>query len=222
VTDIKIFHGSLEEAKRLAMVDYNQFVVKAILAWRGDPLTRTTMEFLVEFEDGAQIWKTWEKDIVDTVCFEEYCRSHSPLRFLIYNRSIADRMCRELRNSDITEVQPGVRVFVDLRSYGATWYAGLGLPRCDTVTYAVEYRYSEWSRGHRRIKCICEVFNEEFVVDRVFVQMFGMTRLLPADWILIDRAFTAKYPQVLPHVNVLASSAPSSSVTSILKRPGRR
>ena len=221
VTDIKIFHGTREEATKLAMVDFSQYVVKSILGWRGDPATRTTMEFLVEFEDGSQVWKTWDKDITDTVCFEEYCRAHSPLRFLIYSRSIADTMCRELRNSDITEVQPGVKVYVDLRSYGATWYANLPLPDAVLRTYAVEYEYTEWFRGHRKIKCVCPVFNEEFTVDRVFVQTFGMQRTMPVGWILIDREFTRQYPQVMPSVNVVSSFNTHREISALVKRPKR-
>jgi hypothetical protein len=219
VTELKIFHGSREEAYKLAMVDFNQFVVKNILGWRGDPLTRTTMEFLVEFEDGAQVWKTWERDITDTQCFEEYCRANRPLRFLLYGRAIADRMCKELRNSDITEVNVGDRVYVDLRSYGATWYGNLGLPNCDTVTYAAEYVFTQWDKGRRRIKCACAIFAEEFVVDRVFIQMYGMQAVLPANWILIDETFTKEFPQVLPGVHLISSSFPLHHSWELMQRP---
>lgn len=196
VTRLKLFYGSRDEAFKLAMTDYNQFVVKQILAFRGDPMTRTTMEFLVEFEDGAQVWRVWDKDITDTIAFETYCRTNAPLRLLLHQRSISDLMCKELRKSDITEVQPGDVVFVDLRCYGATWYSTLGLPDCDTKNYVLRYEYVDWYKGRRRIRVSCPVFQEVFIVDRVFVQMWGSIRELPVNSTLIDKSFLKLYPQL--------------------------
>jgi len=39
------------------MENMNQFEVYAILAWRGDPAVRKTMEFEVRFKDGDIVWK---------------------------------------------------------------------------------------------------------------------------------------------------------------------
>ena len=47
---VKPFYGSLEEATVLAQVDYKQFVVHKITAYRGDT------KFLLEYEDGAISW----------------------------------------------------------------------------------------------------------------------------------------------------------------------
>ena len=46
VSRLKIFHGTLETAKATAVEEVEHSHVKAITAWRGDPLVRTTMEFL--------------------------------------------------------------------------------------------------------------------------------------------------------------------------------
>ena len=54
---VKPFYGSLEEATVLAQVDYQQFVVLNITAYRGDPEKRSEMEFLLEYEDGTIPWK---------------------------------------------------------------------------------------------------------------------------------------------------------------------
>jgi hypothetical protein len=219
VTRLKIFYGSRDEATKLAMVDYNQFVVKQILAFRGDPMTRTTMEFLVEFEDGAQVWRVWDKDITDTVAFEDYCRVQAPLKFLLHQRSISDRMCKQLRQSDISEVEPGVAVYVDLRCYGATWYAGLDLPDCDTKTYVLRYEYVDWYKGRRRIRVSCPVFQEVFIVDRVFVQMWGSLRDQPQHSVLIDNDFLRRYPQLKENQAPVALATPQ--ITSILQRDKR-
>jgi hypothetical protein len=173
----------------------------------------------VEFEDGAQVWRVWDKDITDTVAFEDYCRVQAPLKFLLHQRSISDRMCKQLRQSDISEVEPGVVVYVDLRCYGATWYAGLGLPDCDTKTYVLRYEYVDWYKGRRRIRVSCPVFQEIFIVDRVFVQMWGSLRDQPQHSVLIDNDFLRRYPQLKENQAPVALATPQ--ITSILQRDKR-
>jgi hypothetical protein len=62
VTRLKLFHGTIvEEASEIAMLDQDQFRIDCILAYRGNPLTRTTMSFEVKFIDGSILWKPWDK-----------------------------------------------------------------------------------------------------------------------------------------------------------------
>jgi hypothetical protein len=74
VERLKMFHGNADEAYKAAMLDNDQFVVDRIIAYRGDPDQRTTMEFEVRFADGTVVWKTWDKDLNQTQAFEEYVR----------------------------------------------------------------------------------------------------------------------------------------------------
>lgn len=64
---VKPFYGSLGEAQKLSRVDYQQFVVSNISAYRGEPHIRTKMEFLLEYEDGIIGWKSWDKDRFDSL-----------------------------------------------------------------------------------------------------------------------------------------------------------
>ena len=72
VTRLKPFIGSREEAYELAKKDTDQFEVDCILAYRGDPETRTTMEFLVRFMDGDQTWLPYSQDIFQMQQFENF------------------------------------------------------------------------------------------------------------------------------------------------------
>ena len=54
-----MWHGSEEDAYKAAMLDNDQYVVDRILAYRGDPDQRTSMEFEVRFSDGTIVWKPW-------------------------------------------------------------------------------------------------------------------------------------------------------------------
>jgi hypothetical protein len=57
----------MEEAKVIALWDADQYVIKKILGWKGDPQVRTTMEFKVMFEDGDILWIPYSKDIDDSI-----------------------------------------------------------------------------------------------------------------------------------------------------------
>ena len=96
---IKPFFGSREEAYRVALVDCNQYVIRAITAYRGDPEVRTTTSFEVIFEDDTVVWLPYNPDLAASVPFEEYCRAHAPHFPLIFSdkefcsrRTACDRM----------------------------------------------------------------------------------------------------------------------------------
>jgi hypothetical protein len=99
-------------------------------------------------------------------------------------------------------VKPNDEYFVDLRCYGATWYASLSLPEKDHWTYVLLYKYLAFkNKTHTKIEVSCPVFNEIFVVSNDFIKLYGSNKLLVPNGssvILIDKDFIAQYPQVLP------------------------
>ena len=72
VTRLKLFIGRREQAKEFAQLDGDQFVIKNILQWKGDPNMRSTMSFKVEFEDGDIVWLPISKDLNDSIPFRDY------------------------------------------------------------------------------------------------------------------------------------------------------
>ena len=70
VERLKLFYGTKEEAFKMAQIDNDQYVITRFIAYRGDPDTRTTMEFEVEFRDGSHPWLPWSNDLFDTVQYE--------------------------------------------------------------------------------------------------------------------------------------------------------
>jgi hypothetical protein len=107
VSRLKIFHGGAEEAKKVAMIDNNQFVINEFKAYRGDPKIRTSIEFEVLFEDGSLVWLPWSKDIFETIQYESYCRSRPELYPLIFDAKTSLKRISELNKTPITEVNPG-------------------------------------------------------------------------------------------------------------------
>jgi hypothetical protein len=199
VGDVKLFYGSREDAYQLALNDADQYEISHFAAYRGDPLTRTTMEFYVVFKDGTERWLPWSEDLFSTVQYEKYCSSVPALFPLLVRLSATKQAIALLKRTPITCVQPGDEVFVDLRSYGFTWYNTLGLPDSDFKTYVVLYKYIAWKRKNFTLEVFCPIFNETFVVDHLFVKQYGsITDFNSSHMILIDTDFVNKFPSVLP------------------------
>ena len=201
VSELKMFHGSREAGYEAALRDFNQFEIDTFLAYRGDPMTRTTMEFLIRYKDGTETWIPWNEDIFQTVAYEEYCKSIPALFPIVTRLSVSNRLITEMKRRPITEVAIGDSVYVDLRSYSATWYSQLPIPDRDMLTYVVIYRYTAWTTpAHRKIHARCDVFDEEWDLDHLFVHMYGSCRVFNAERMrLVDREFITQYPQVAPH-----------------------
>ena len=198
VDRLKIFHGSDDDAYKMAMLDADQFVVDRILAYRGDPEQRTSMEFEVRFADGTEKWITWNKDLDTTVQYEDYLRSRPELSPLIYSQKEAASRKVQLNRQPITEVKPGDTVYVDIRCYSAEWYKGLGLTDAEHNTYVVIYRYTKWSNAqHTKLQVTCDILDEQHTVNHDFVIRYGSRKEFLPYMTLIDRAFVIRFPQIL-------------------------
>ena len=202
VTRLKIFHGGMEEAKRVAVLDNDQFEIRKFVAYKGNPEKRTTMEFEVLFEDGSLVWLPWSKDIFDTVQYEEYCRSRPELIPLVYDAKKAAEAIQICNRTPITEVGPGDTVYVNIRSYGATWYSKLPLPDLFHTDYVVEYFYRHFANKRKtQIVAECKVFNEKHTVNHDFVKRYGSNKNIPSDTDatvkVVDEVMVRDYPELL-------------------------
>ncbi len=196
---VKVFHGTREEAYRMAMIDNDQYEVDSIVAYRGDPETRTTMEFLVKYKDGDEVWMPYSKDISDTEQFESFCRSNKQLFYLLYNLKEAKRIASNIKSQDITLIQPGDTVYVDVRCYGEAWYKSLDLPNKYTQQYVVVYKYTEWysTRTRKKIIAVCDVFNETWTLDNLFVYSYGHTKAFdPLGMVLVTPTLLKDHPKL--------------------------
>jgi hypothetical protein len=200
---LKAFAGTPEDAYDLALRDHEQFVVAKILAYRGDPLVRTTMEFEVEFADGQILWKTYDLDLFNCGPYEDFCRSHSELYVLLYPVTQAVQEMKRINDLPITSVAPGDSVYVDLRWYGryASWYQQLGLPDPDHSRYVVRFDYTKWSRNGSKIEARCLVFGDHFkgtkALNGYFVFAWGSKKVFTPDMILVDEDLIVAYPSLI-------------------------
>ena len=115
--DVKMFIGSREEAYKAAKTDDDQYVIKEIIDYKGDPDTRSFMHFLVLFEDDDEVWLQYNTDLALTSQFESYCKCNPELEPL----TMSEKEWRA-RNSDYNSrgmigVAPGIECFVNLKAW---------------------------------------------------------------------------------------------------------
>jgi hypothetical protein len=198
VSDLNIFAATRDESIELAIADIDHYEVKAIVRARGDPLTRTTMEFFVQFMDGSELWIPLNKDLFDLPVYEDFVRTRPYLMPLLYPAAEVSKYVASLNRSPITEVSVGDTVLVDLRSWGHLWYQSLGLPDADSVDYVVECFYTRWVKKPSKLALFCPALGESHVVSRDFVLWYGRTRDFdPQRMVLVDAALVHRFPAIL-------------------------
>ncbi len=129
----------------------------------------------------------WSADVSVTTQFEDFYRTRPELYQLLYSTAEAAKMQAAVNRTYITEVQPGVDVFVNLRFFGSDWYQSLplGLPNSDEINYVVLFTYHRWyhkTTKKTNIVAMCNIFSEKWPVNHSFVREYGSQyTLLPGD-----------------------------------------
>jgi hypothetical protein len=180
------------------MLDNDQYEINTFLAYRGDPLKRSTMQFEVLFMDGTITWREYCPDIANTVQFENYCRAKSELTPLLYTEKESSKRRSELNRRPITVVEPGDTVYVDLRYFGTSWYDQLGLPDADHRAYIVPFKYVKYANKSRtKLTATCDLLGESPTLDHDNVTRYGSRKELREYMTLITKDFILQFPQIL-------------------------
>jgi hypothetical protein len=161
VSRLKLHVGSKESAMEVAMRDKDQYLVKAITAWKGDPNKRSRMKFWVQYDDGDEMWVSYKADLVDNEQYREFIHRDPRLFQLRFSAAIVHIQIEHMRRSPITTVSPGDTVYVDLRYIkGHEAYDKLGLPNAYFTNYVCECSYVRWiGRTHHKIEAKCLVLD---------------------------------------------------------------
>ena len=208
VSEVKLFIGTEDEAKTLAQTDADQHLFQSFNVYVGDPSTRTTVEFEVQFMDGSIMWLEWSKDLFDTTQYEQFCRDNMELFPLLYTVKASKTHITAVRSQNITLVQPNDVVYLKLRNICPYWYDTLENHLHDIyhVQYVIKLQYTDWvtptSRKH--IKAIIPVFNHTLSkLDNYFVTFYGQLRTFTPSMVLVDDDFLATYPTAKPNRQLL-------------------
>jgi len=204
VSRLKLHIGSKESAMEVAMRDKDQYLVKAITAWKGDPNKRSRMKFWVQYDDGDEMWVSYKADLVDNEHYREFIARDPRLFQLRFSSAIVHLQIENLRRTPITAVAPGDRVYVDLRYIkGHEAFDKLGLPNAYFTEYVCECSYVRWiGKTHHKIEAKCLVLD---VLcrnwDSFDVYQFGSGKELLPNMTLVTEAMCVRYPDILESHN---------------------
>ena len=193
------FWGSREDAERVAANDDNEYAVERVLSYRGDPEKRTTCTFKVLYTDGDVVDDLpWSENLSTNEKYREFIAANPacyPLNFSTAELVIEKARLKALNVSAVV----GQRCFVDIRGFGAQWYAGCALPDRDTVTYVVEYVFcrDKGACNLKKIDAKCKVFKCANTVDEYWMRCYGQWPVVQPGQVLVNAAFAAAHPQVL-------------------------
>jgi hypothetical protein len=203
---IPFFCDNEEEAKRVSQLDDQSYVMFDVKFHRGDPSKRSSLQFLIRFEDDNEDeyqWYPYSQDIISTDKVIEYCKARPELFILTKTAAEADSFLQQLKKQNVSSAKPGDTVYLDLRSwsYGSTWFDDLKLPESDSKLYLVEAQY-EKGRNLRKIDLRAPVLkymgkDHLFEVDEAYVQQFGSVKSYdPSASFLVDKALVDAYPDL--------------------------
>jgi hypothetical protein len=211
VSRLKLFAGTDEEARNAALLDSDQYVIDKVLAYRGDPMKRSEMEFEVRFQDGDIVWKSYDKDIFETQQLHDYCKRVKQLYPLLFNDDQAKKMINAMKRRAIDIAEPGMKVLVDLRQWGdEVWFQReeVALPDKEHISYVVPCEYIGWrasrngTSNHKFIIVKCDLFDEILTDwDYYDVYCYGTVTELSEGMQLVDEKLCLDYPCILPDRN---------------------
>ena len=197
---LKLHVGSREEAFELALRDKDQYVVRSIKAWKGDPRRRAGMQFFIEYDDGDEMWVSYKQDLVTNAQYQAFVESDTRLFQLRYSGQDANLYIQAMRKQQIQDVSPGVHVYVDLRRIiGCDNYDELNLPHAHFTMHVCECYYTKWiNRQHTRIEAKCILFDCLLKnMDTFDVYQYGTNRVLTDKMTLVTEGMVVQYPQML-------------------------
>ena len=201
VERLVIFDNSRDEALKVAQLDDDEYVITKIIGYKGNPMKRSTMKFLTLFEDETEpIWIDYSSDISMNITFQDYCKSIKCLEVLLKRSTEAKKFKSDIDKMNITTVQPGDTVYVDLRVYSldddGSWYDNLQLPSAYTKKYVMKGIYSKFIKDRTIITIKVPIFNDSFSWNTSSVLWYGNDDVFTDDMILVDRDLLIRYPQI--------------------------
>ena len=199
VSTVKPFFGTEEDAYAAALIDYNRFVVKAILGHSGDARLRSKCDFELEYESGKRLWLPYDhREVGSLVLFELYCRAHSDLFPLLYSAADAAKEISSLNKTVINNYAVKDTIFLNLRFFGAQWYSDkkLLLPDKLQSIYRVSCTVFAFTSNNKLMEVKIPLFKLHYQLNGFDIKAF-VSKEIKHDEILLDAALSKKHPYLL-------------------------
>jgi len=197
VDRLKPFIGTKEAAFALAQRDADQYLVNKVLAYRGNPKVRTTMEFEILFADGSVVWLPYTQDIFQMEQYAAFCMDTPGLYFLQYTVKVAQQAIQQLNKQPITLRQPGDVIYVDIRTFGEEWYQASNLPDLYRVRYVDAWTITGWKKEPYVLYGHSDIFKKYYILKHDGVLDWARWTVLTNDMVLLNMDHLQAYPNLL-------------------------
>ena len=204
VSELKPFFGSREDGLRAARIDFDQYEISRILAYRGCPLRRSTFSVLVLFTDGDEVWKPFDSELSNTVHFERFVAAHPDLEPLLNPAAEFEKFRKAhiiLNPVDPAIYSYGRDIYVDIRAWIGTdcpgWYPNTGLPDLHRLTYRVLATFNGKFKQIRQIlhfELPVPIFGQTLLVDSYWIHCYGQYEALDPTNVYLDPLMALDYP----------------------------
>jgi len=211
---IPFYCSSNQEAVRAASLDDASLQILDIKFHKGDPTKRSTLQFLIRFEDDSENeyeWYPYSQDLISTTKVLEYCARVPELSLIHMTQAEETNYLSELKKLKIDQsrIPKDKRIYLDLRfwSYGSTWFEDLQLPNSDSIIYLVEAHYKNlYTHNGKKIDLKVPIFNQTLAVDNAFIFQFGSNHKFDPDKnILVNDQLIQQHPQIVKNNEQLSN-----------------
>ena len=202
VETLKLFAGDKDTAEDLALLDKEQHKVTAVEGYLGEPTHRTSLKFLLRYEDNEVGPKSYDKDLTTLQHYKDYCADRPHLFQLTMTSTEANKWKAKLNKMAITNIAPKDNIYVDLRWYGDLWFQSLELPNQHTITYVLPFKCIAWASNKKTkimVENTCPGFNsDQFTWNHYEAYAWGHIHTLDDKHHLITQDFLNQFPDILP------------------------
>ena len=207
VSRLSLFIGSREDATAAAFADSNQYHVKAILGYQGNPMARSTMQFYVHFADDEKVWLPYSLDLFHSVAYQTFCEARPELKPLLRDSVNATKWCNSVKRQLISSFKPKMIVYIDIRVFGYEWYQTLDLPDLHTHTYVAPATFVSWETLDKALHLECPLLDSRLIVNNLFIKLHCYRRSFAssANETLLTPQFVRKFPLLLKRTRLEAS-----------------
>ena len=157
------------------------------------------MVFKVKYGDGDVLDIPWSPDLL-CQAYYEFCESRPYLQHLAMDSTLAIKFVKQLRKMDVTSVNIGDIVYVDLRFFGDDWYEFLELPDFETSSYVVKFEYTHWFHRSSKKKLSAKFLlnGHTYALDNYLVHAWGSIKTFNSVYmILVDTKLAIQYPSIV-------------------------
>jgi hypothetical protein len=155
------------------------------------------------FEDGDRRWRGYDRDLFHSLPYEDYCRSNPELDDLLHDADKVGHEHDRIRQVPITEVEPGLTVYVNIRYFGFDEYdATVPLHNKFHTRYVLPFVYKKWAgTRHLTLDGFFPLLGERLLynVNRIFVLQWGARRHLEPDMVVITADHLRQFPQLVEY-----------------------